>query len=178
MGPNLGKALCPLPGGTLAPQPGPRFQQIGDGDGGASPSPRRPNRGRTPRPRPRTTRGRGRGRGPGCPCPGTTECCSAPQTVLLLAGNERYIKGRWTWNLHLPGGRGSCLFNFKFIQVQFSAEVRDHQSHTGSFGCLRGHGIVQLESSYARRFRSTQRSQLPTSRRCQCTTMCRKRLTF
>ena len=80
-GTNPGKT-SPL-WGTLALQPGPRFQQIGDGDGGASPSPDksgtgtgerprpRPNRGRTPRPRPRTNRGRGRGRGPGCPCPVT-----------------------------------------------------------------------------------------------------------
>ncbi len=71
---------------TMALQPGPRFQQIGDRDGdgglGASPMPDksgtgtgerprpRANRGRTPRPRPRTNRGRGRGRGPGCPRPG------------------------------------------------------------------------------------------------------------
>ena len=38
MGANLGKTPLPL-WGTLALQPGPRFQQIGDGDGGASPSP-------------------------------------------------------------------------------------------------------------------------------------------
>jgi hypothetical protein len=37
-GQTPGKAPLPL-WGTLALQPGPRFQQIGDGDGGASPSP-------------------------------------------------------------------------------------------------------------------------------------------
>ena len=71
-------ARPPTPlGYSMALQPGPRFQQIGDGDGGESPIPDksgtgtgerprpRANRGRTPRPRPRTNRGRGRGRGPG-----------------------------------------------------------------------------------------------------------------
>jgi hypothetical protein len=38
MGQTPGKTPLPL-WGTLALQPGPRFQQIGDGDGGASPSP-------------------------------------------------------------------------------------------------------------------------------------------
>jgi hypothetical protein len=48
MGPNLGKNLYPFARGTLAPQPGPRFQQIGDGDGGESriPDKLRVNRGR------------------------------------------------------------------------------------------------------------------------------------
>ena len=80
-GTKPGQAPLP-PWGTLALQPGPRFQHIGDGDGGESPIPDkagtgagerprpRANRGRTPRPRPRTNRGRGRGRGPaGCPRP-------------------------------------------------------------------------------------------------------------
>jgi hypothetical protein len=61
------------PWGTLALQPGPRFQQIGDsdaGDGGESPIPDKSGTGTGERPRhranrgprPRTNRGRGRGR--------------------------------------------------------------------------------------------------------------------
>jgi hypothetical protein len=86
MGPNLGKTLYPRAlGGTLALQPGPRFQQIGDGDGGESPildksgtgtgeRPRpRANRGRTPRPRSpdksESGTGTGTGTGPGVSAP-------------------------------------------------------------------------------------------------------------
>jgi hypothetical protein len=105
-GTEPGQAPLP-PWGTLALQPGPRFQQIGDGDrdsdGGEFPIPGksgtgagerprpRANRGRTPRPRPRTNRrrGRGRGRGPGCPRPGC-QCRSHPgrdrRTVTPLSG--------------------------------------------------------------------------------------------
>ncbi len=53
--------------GTLALQPGPRFQQIGDGDGGASPIPDKSGTGTGERPRFRTNRGRGRG---SVPAPG------------------------------------------------------------------------------------------------------------
>jgi hypothetical protein len=101
------KSLPPWPGGTLALQPGPRFQQIGDGDGGESPIPdksgtgtgERPrprplaNRGRTPRPRPRTNRGRGRcvqrGRGPGCPRPASE---SIPKHIRRALGETKSTK--------------------------------------------------------------------------------------
>jgi hypothetical protein len=96
---SYGTAPLPL-WGTLAIQPGPRFQQIGDGDGGASPSPDksgtgtargerprlRANRGRAPRPRPRTNRGRGRGSGIGVSVPWDMwSDWGVPRRQLLLA---------------------------------------------------------------------------------------------
>ena len=94
---------------VLQPEPGPRFQQIGDGDGGEPPIPDksgtgtravteerprpRANRGRTPRPRPRTNRGRGRGRGPGCPRPGHDRRRRMHLTAALLDREKRPLGG-------------------------------------------------------------------------------------